>query len=218
MSAATPRVLDMSESDRTPEEDTRILNSRGRLMTGKQIRARARRAVGREGKRNTRLEISTLHKPVEDWDMEELARGRPRGADGTFRGKIAKYVTREVHEAAMSRFKNAIRAGMNANAVQALATMDLILSNNDLDDKGKPVIPPSVKLQASQYLLDHVVGRSVQPTQTEISVKLQAILGSVMVSPTEDGGFQVGQFAPRAIGGSDEIILDEEDYEDDDEG
>jgi hypothetical protein len=119
----------------------------------------------------------------------------------------------------MDRFKAVIREGMNANAINALSAIDRILANDGEDRKGRPLIPASVKLQAAQYLLDHVVGRAVQPTQSEISVKLQGILGTVMVSPTEvDGAFQVGQFATRALPGDvsiDALVLDNDEDEDD---
>lgn len=216
MSAATPRTLDMSEADRTPEGDERLTNRKGKLLTGKQIRARARRAVARRDKKAMQDEAKQLYKPIEEWDMEELARGRPRNAAGTFSGRPPTWISREIHEAAIEKFKSMVKQGMNANAVQALFTLDKILGNDEIDNRGRPLVPASVKLSAAQYLLDHVVGRAMQPTQTEISVKLQAILGSVMVSPAEvEGAFQVGQYATRALPG--EIVLEDED-EDDDRG
>ncbi len=220
MSAATPRILDMSEADKTPDGDERRTNKRGRLLTAKQIRARARRAVARRDRKAVKSEAADLYKPIEDWDLDELAHGRPKNAAGNFSGRPPTWISREIHEAAMDRFKAMVKQGMNANAVTALHTLDKILGNDECDEKGKPLVPASVKLSAAQYLLDHVVGRATQPTTQEISVKLQGILGAVMVSPAEvEGAFQVGQYATRALpGGSMPEIVLEDDDEDDDGG
>ena len=216
MSAATPRILDMSEADKTPYGDDRPTRN-GKLLTSKQIRARARRAVARKDRKQARDEASELYKPIEDWDLEELAHGRPKNAAGNFAGRPPTWISREIHEAAIDRFKAMVKQGMNSNAVTALHVLDKILGNDKEDEKGRPQVPASVKLQAATYLLDHVVGRAVQPTQSEISVKLQGILGTVMVSPAEvEGAFQVGQYATRALPGEVEgIVLDDEDEDDD---
>src|SRR5688572_29031807 len=78
-----------------------------RVMTKKQIRARARR-----GRKITERELELLYKPMDEWDEEELARGRPRAADGTFRGKSPSWITREQYETALGRFKQIVEGRM----------------------------------------------------------------------------------------------------------
>ena len=166
----------------------------GKLLTPKQIRARARRRAKRADTM-TEAEFNARYKPIEDWDLEELARGRPRDARGQFRGRAPSYISKEVHERAMERFKGAIKTEMNGHTVDALATIHWILSNEDVDEKGKPIVPPGAKLDAAKWLLEHTVGKPTQRIESDISVKLQAILGSVMVNPADaltQGEYTVG--------------------------
>lgn len=170
---------------RTPE---------GKVLTAKQIRARARRAAKRS-EIMTEAEFSARYKPVDDWDLEELARGRPRSANGKFTGASVKYLPRDVHEKAMQRFQNVVKLEMNASTVSALDAIQWVLQNEDVDDKGKPIVSASTKLDAAKFLVEHVVGKPTQRIENDVSVKLQAILGVVMGNPEEltpGSGYTVG--------------------------
>lgn len=173
--------------DRGHAPDERPRTSEGKLLTPKQIRARARRRAKRGGRSRmpavTREEFEALYKPIEEWDLEELAKGRPRDINGKFTGATPNWITREVHEKAMELFQSAIKGRMGEQSLGALDTISYILENDDVDHRGKPVIPANAKLQAATFLLEHVVGKPKQQIQQDISVKLQAILGSVMVNP-----------------------------------
>lgn len=185
----------------------------GLSMTSKQARARARRRLKR-GKEMADEAWDRLYKPIEEWDMEELARGRCRAADGSFRGMPPKFITREIHERAMERFKTLVRDELNARSLTALTTIQFVLQSEEVDDKGKPLVPAGVKLDAAKYLLDHVVGKPMQPTTTDISVKLQGILGAVMVTPSElPASYKPAQVGQRGIAGEiyDAEEVDEED-------
>ena len=172
--------------DRGNAADYRPVNEEGKLLTPKQIRARARR---RQDKRRKHLmseaEFEALYKPIEEWDMEELARGRPRGADGTFRGRKPNWVTREVHERSMELFVELTKSEMGALAPSALDSLRWVLTSDETDERGKPIVPASAKNQAAMFLLEHVVGKPKQHVTQDISVKLQGILGSVVVNPNE---------------------------------
>lgn len=198
--------------------DTRPIGPDGKLLTPKQIRARARRRVARM-ERMSDLEFETLYKPIEEWDLEELARGRPRAMDGTFRGPTPKWINRETHERSMDLFKQAIKMQMNSATPSAMDAILAMIQNSEVDEKGKPVVPASTKLDAAKFLLEHVVGKPTQRVENDISVKLQGILGVVMANPDQalsHEGYQVGHlpgvtFPMGQIGGGDEIILDDED-------
>lgn len=219
---AAPRVIDFRDAERSPTEDARPTNSAGKLMTAKQVRSRARRTLDK-GKR---LDDETFEawsgKPIDEWDLEELARGRTRDGGGRFRGKPPKYMPRAVHERIAERFKLLVRDQMNQNSVMALGVIGNLLSSEDTDDKGKPIVSASVKLDAAKWLVEHVIGKPVQPTQQDISVKLQGILGAVMVQPVLDEdhpdrvalprGYTAGHFGTRG-----ESVIDvESEWEDDD--
>jgi hypothetical protein len=186
--------------DRGHASDARPRTPEGKLLTPKQIRARARRRAERKRKElMTEQEFEALYKPVDEWDLEELARGRPRNVDGDFRGRKPSWITREVHERAMEQFQMAIKTEMGAQSISALDTLRWVLNNEETDEKGKPLVPASAKNQAAMFLLEHVVGKPTQRVEQDISVKLQGILGSVMVNPNdalapEDQGGQFGGY------------------------
>jgi len=164
---------------------TRPRTAEGKLLTPKQIRARARRKSKRH-EVMTDQEIDYLYeKPVEEWDMEELARGRPRNSRGGFSGPKPKWVTAAVHERSMERYTAAVKTDMQATTVDALDAIRWIIQNEDVDEKGKPIVPPSTKLEASKFLIEHVVGKPTQRIESDVSVKLQGLLGQVMVNPND---------------------------------
>jgi hypothetical protein len=216
--------------DRGEAADLRPTNGEGKLLTPKQIRARARRAAKRTRKGAavrpmSELEFDTLYKPIEDWDLEELARGRPRNVDGNFKGRKPGWVTREVHERAMELFIEETRSGLGALAPKALNTLQWVLDNEDVDEKGKMMVPAAAKLQATHLVIEHILGKPKQRVESDISVKLQGLLAGVMVNPNEalapeeqggNGGFQLahtpGITLPMALPG----MVDEDDEELDD--
>jgi hypothetical protein len=129
--------------------------------------------------------------------MEELARGRPRAADGTFKGRAPSFMARELHEQIVRRFEDIVREEMNGHTVDALKVLGHILMDEQVDAKGKPRTPASVKANVAQWLVEHVVGKPKQRMETDISVKLQGILGHAMVNPTITeglGGVETGEF------------------------
>lgn len=131
-------------------------------------------------------------KPLEEWDTEELARGRPRNKDGSFTGPKPQYVSMAMHEEAVDKFAQIIRTDMNVATIQAVKQLQTILDNDELDYRGKPIISPSVKLDAAKFLVEHIVGKPKQHIENDVSIKLQAILGQVIVNPGEsDDGIDI---------------------------
>lgn len=221
MARAKTRTVDFSEAHESPEVDDRPKNQRGELMTGKQVRSRARRKL-QKGKR---LDDETFEawsgKPIDEWDLEELARGRTRDSGGGFRGKPPAYMPRAVHERIAERFKALVRDQMNQNATVALGVVGNLITNDLTDDKGKPIVPANVKLDAAKWLIEHVIGKPKQEVQQDISVKLQGILGAVMVQPTLDDTHPDMAALPRGytpahIGTRGEAVEAEAWYDDED--
>lgn len=179
-----------------------------KVMSDKQIRARARRK-----QKMLAEELALMWKPVSEWDAEELARGRPRDKAGGFRGKSPEWVDRAVHEEAIKRFQSVVKSQMNLHTIEALEVLRYVLNSDDTDDRGKPLVSANVRLDAAKFLLEHVVGKPKQRVETDISVKLQAMLGTAMVNPAE-GGFELAQGYIDA-----EVVSDsDDDYEDNDGG
>lgn len=191
------KVIDFTTAD-VPEFKT----GTQRVMTKKQIRARARRA----GKIHA-AELQKLYKPLEEWDEEELARGRPRAADGTFRGTTPSWITREMHEAAMSRFKGIIEGKMRGETVTAMTLIHKILSDEELDEKGRPMVAAGTKLDAAKFLIEHAVGKPTQRMETDISVKLQGLLAMATVGPGQlSGPAEMDAIAAESWEDDDEVV------------
>lgn len=167
---------------------------RGRPITSKerkQIRQRARRKLNKLAPDE---QEALWGKDISQWDMEELARGRPRASDGTWKGKPPGFINRQMHEEILKRFESIVREEMNGHTIHALEIIQTILTDDERDEKGKRVTPRGTQLEAAKFLIEHVIGKPKQRTETDISVKLQGILGHAMVMPTEDGeGFQLTQ-------------------------
>ena len=153
----------------------------------KQVRRRVRRI-----KKVSTEDMMILYdgRTIDMWDHEELARGRPRAADGSFRGKGPAWIDRTLHEDIVRRFETIVREEMNAHTIEALTVLGKVLSDTETDDKGKPIVAAGTKLDAAKFLIEHVVGKPKQRTETDISVKLQGILGHAIVNPNQSGGFQ----------------------------
>ena len=193
------------------KEDTlRYKNGREKSMTPKQLRARARRQMHKTGRAAPDTVEALYGKPLEDWDPEELARGRTKDKNGKFSGRAPEWMTREMHEAAMERFKHLVREETRVATFDAVKMFVDVINNDDVDEKGKPVVPWSVKVDLGKFLYEHLVGKAKQPITGDINVKLQGILANVMVDAT-------GQESAthRAIEGGD--IIDAEVEEDDEE-
>jgi hypothetical protein len=181
-------------------------------MTPKQIRARARRRGGMDQLSATEQK-AMLGKHIEEWDLEELARGRPRDKNGHFTGVAPKWITREMHEKSIELFKTMIRTDMQSHTVLAMDTIKELLQSEEVDDKGKPTVPAGVKADLSKFLIEHLIGKPTQPIEGDINLKLQGILGAVLVQPEQlsAGRYQLSA-GHRVLEG--EIVEDEEEDED----
>lgn len=182
MAAAGPKVIDF-----------RLIEGKPKSLNPKQIRARARRLHRKHKSPGPELEL--LYKPIEEWDMEELARGRPRTIAGDFRGRPPTWVSRALYEQAMDRFKVIMRQNVNKEAAGAIDIIHALMVNEDKDDKGKALVPPSVKLDAAKWLTEHVIGKPTQRIEQDISVKLQAVLAQVM-APVGSSPMALGPINP----------------------
>lgn len=193
-------VLDFTHAELKPNGKP-VMDPQGRLpeqqggrpaksLSPKQLRARARRA-----QKISEENLAKLYKPLDEWDAEELARGRPRASDGSFKGKSPSYIDRALHESIVKRFEQVVRSEMNGYTVDALKLIGKIIENDDVDEKDRPIVPAGTKLEAAKFLIEHVIGKPKQRTETDISVKLQGVLAMAMANPsqTQPGQYELTQ-------------------------
>lgn len=200
----------MGQKQTEPNKRRKAETAAKRSMSQKQIRARARRNGGIE--RITSAEQKALlGKPIEQWDIEELARGRPRDKNGNFSGQAPKWITREMHEQSIEMFKKLIRTDMQSLSVRALEVLGDIMDNEDEDDKGKLVVPAATKVDVAKFLIEHLIGKPTQPIEADVSIRLQGILANVMVQPGEMSGYTPSA-SHRVLEGT--VVEDDEEDED----
>lgn len=122
-------------------------------------------------------------KPVEEWDWEELSRGRPRGADGKFYGNKPKWITPAITAEAQRRMRVMTEQELMTHGFEAIRVLKDIMGDLEVDDFGKPIVPASVKLDAAKYILNHVIGTPKARVEVESSNPLQDLMGQVLVNP-----------------------------------
>lgn len=148
----------------------------------KSLRARARRKLAKG--QSAAGEILALYgKPIEQWDLEELAHGRPRNETGTFEGSSPKWLTRQTEDEALKRFKHMMRSEVQSVGVEAIALIRSLMNNNRRDAKGKPIVPPSTKADLAKWAVEHVIGKPTQTQDIKVGIKLEQVLAQSIVMP-----------------------------------
>ena len=167
------------------------------------VRARIRKT----GK-NMERDVEMLYKPIDEWDNEELARGRPRNRAGTFTGPCPTWVTPLLMKQAKDRLRVLTRDEIGVFSGDAVRVIHKLMKSEDTDFDGKPIVSAAVKLQAAQYLLDQTIGKSTASVEVTGNVQLEHLFATVLVN--EDGSP-----AHPVIDGT--VVEDDEDDDDEEE-
>lgn len=162
-----------------------------------QMRIRIRRA-GERQLAEVENYYRQLGKPIETWDWEELARGRPRDARGKFQGKAPQWVTPNVEAEAKRRLMAGIYGELGTQTKFALDVLRRLLTNGEVDDK--------VAFEAAKYVIDHIIGKPKALIEIDGSERVKQFLAKALI--LDDGSPE-----HEIIDG--EYLTDEE--EDDDE-
>lgn len=123
--------------------------------------------------------LANAVKPVEEWDMEELARGRPRDVDGAFRGRPPKWITPAIRSEAARRLKveaHVLLSGHISDAIKVIA--DLML--NAEDDR--------IRFQAATFIVEHVVGKARQSVDLELGEGARGFLAKAVATRSKATG------------------------------
>lgn len=162
---------------------------RGRVLSEKPeaVRARIRRRSEVVAE-----DIEMLYsKPVEEWDLEELARGRPRHPTGGFRGPRPKWITSTVLAEAQRRLKERAFEGLSVNVDSAVKVMAELMSNQDTNEFGDYMVPAKVKLDAATFIVEQVLGKAKQSVELGANDSMRNMLATVMVNPDGNPSHQV---------------------------
>lgn len=173
------------------EERVTLIDDRPRdttydyLLSTRQTRRRARRKL-EKGLHLSDEEFEHLFKPLSEWSMTELAEGYPH-ADSTGK-KLPSTATSslfrgEMRERVRDELEKRVKAKLDGLAIRATESLQSVLDNEEIDGRGRPVVPAGVKASTAQYVIDRMLGKPTQHIESDLSAKLTAVLGDVMVSP-----------------------------------
>lgn len=162
---------------RTPEQKDR-----------KNARLRARRKTT---KTDVSAEIALLYKPLEEWDDEEITRGRPRDKDGGFRGNRPSWLTPAIQAERQRRLRQLMADELGTFAADALRTIHAVMTDTSTDDFGKPLVPASVRLDAGKYLVDQFMGKATATIDVNAGNALGDLMGAILVNADGDPSHQI---------------------------
>lgn len=182
------------------------------VNTPKQIRNRLRRKTKKFEAELELYQDVAYGKRIEDWDLEELARGRPRTSDGHFRGPAPKWITPLVIREAKRRLLDHTYGSMAAHVDLAVQTVVKLLNSTEVDDWGRPLVDARTKLAAATFVIEHIIGKPKNTVEVDGTDTVRQFLAAALVLDDGTPAHPVidGQFS--------EEDDDQEDEDDDDDG
>lgn len=170
-----------------------------------QIRRRLRRSIG---KPHHRQDLQLLveaggMKPIEEWDLEELARGMPKNKKGRFSGKPPTWITPDIMREAKKRLLAHTNALIGEQIDKAVEVIVDLMNDNSIDDKGRPCVDARTKLDAAKFIIEHVKGKATAVVEVEATDNVRQILAAAIV--LDDGDPQ------------DELLVIDGEWEEDDD-
>lgn len=146
-----------------------------------QIRNRLRR---KHDKYEQDLELFLQYsgkKPVEEWDLEELARGMPRNKAGQFGGRASIYLQPAVVKEVRRRLVHETFGELSGTAQLAIKAIKWVLECDDVDGNGKPVVDARTKLEAAKFVLEQIIGKPKTPVELEASEGVKSFIAQAIL-------------------------------------
>lgn len=155
-----------------------------------QIRRRLRRAVKRAKRLGDDTDLrydleqyrqATGFKPVEEWDLEELAHGKPRNSKGGFQGRQPTWITPDVAREAKKRLYEHAFGRLGANVDLAVQTLVNLIKSEETDEKGKKIVDARTKLDAVKFIIEHVIGKPTSTLQVDATDEARTMFAAAIV-------------------------------------
>jgi len=172
----------------------------------KQIRNRLRRKHAKFATDLDTYQDVAYGKRIEDWDIQELAKGRPRNKNGTFSGQSPKWITAAVVREAKRRLMEETFGTLAGHMDLAIATVVKLLKSKEVDDWGKPIVDARTKLAAATFIIENILGKPKALVEVDASDTVKQFLAAALVMDD-------GQPAHPVIDGQ---FTEEEEDDDDD--
>ena len=150
-------------------EDTRRLSRRPAS-----IRQRLRRNGGRAAEDIALLfEVQNGHaKPVSEWTLEELQRGRPRHPTSGWLGQRPKWITPIIQAEVRKRLRDETIGQLVGHTGQAIKVLAEFLKNDE---------EPHLKFKAATLILEYAAGAPDKQLHITGNVQLQSMLAGALV-------------------------------------
>jgi hypothetical protein len=157
------------------------MTDRANREARKRARGKARRAAA---KGDVSAEIVTIYgKPIEEWDDEELVRGRPRDREGFFRGSRPNWLTPAIQAERQRRLRQLMADELGTFAADALRTIHAIMTDDRRDDDGKLLVSAATRLDAGKYLVDQFMGKATATVDVHAGSSVAELMAKIMVNP-----------------------------------
>lgn len=146
-------------------------------------RARARLRAQRDRSDRDIAILASHRKPLEEWDTEELARGRPRDQNGKFTGAPPKWITPAVVLEAKRRLQLRAFGDLTLCVDDAIKAVHKIIQSTAKDHEGRPIVSTRDKLDAAKFVIEMVLGKAKQRVDLEAGDTIKSLLASALVMP-----------------------------------
>lgn len=151
------------------------------------IRARLRRKAEKRKVNRELIEEEMLglptYKPLDEWDIEELARGRVRDSLGGFRGTRPMWLDTIPTEEIKRRLRDKTYTALACHVDSAIALVGDLLVNDDIDEYGRPIVDARTRLDAAKFVVEHVIGKARVRVDVDTTSPIGQLLASVIVNP-----------------------------------
>lgn len=149
----------------------------------KQMRNRLRRGKGKALEADIQMYADEMWggRNVHEWDLEELAFGRPRDANGHFKGMAPKWITPIVVEEINKRLHTLTRAKLASHMDIAVKAIGKLITSEEVDDKGRPIVDARTKFAAAAFVVEHIIGKPSQHVDVQGGDKVQTAIASAIV-------------------------------------
>lgn len=124
------------------------------------------------------------YKPVAEWDLEELSKGRPKDATGRFRpGSAPKWLTSKIMAEIKTRLREEASFALSSQLGAALDCVKKIIESEDVDDEGRPIVDAKTKLDAAKFVIEHTVGKAKALVEVDTTESYREFLAGALVLP-----------------------------------
>jgi hypothetical protein len=127
--------------------------------------------------------LASVRKPIEDWDVDELAHGRPRDANGKFTGVSPKWITPAIEAEARSRLHRLAFGDLAAIVQEAVKVVADTIRSTETDENGRPVVSNRDRMDAAKFVVEHVIGKPKQRVDVEPGDSLKGLLAGALILP-----------------------------------